>query len=96
MVTDDVARAFGLADRGRLDIGYAADVVVFDEAAVAGSAVEVRNDLPGDGSRVYSTAEGIDLVLVNGEPIVEKGEFTGARPGTVLRSGRDTVTVPIE
>jgi len=32
MVTDDVARAFGLIGRGRLDIGYAADVVVFDEA----------------------------------------------------------------
>jgi N-acyl-D-aspartate/D-glutamate deacylase len=96
MVTDDVARAFGLADRGRLDIGYAADVVVFDEAAVAGSPVEVRNDLPGNGSRLYSTAAGIDLVVVNGEPIVENGEFTGARPGTVLRSGRDTMTVPIE
>jgi hypothetical protein len=53
-----------------LEIGYAADVVIFDEAAVAGSPVEVRNDLPGNGSRLYSTAAGIDLVLVNGEPLV--------------------------
>jgi N-acyl-D-aspartate/D-glutamate deacylase len=95
MVTDDVARAFGLIGRGRLDIGYAADVVVFDEAEVAGSPVEVRGDLPGNGSRLYSAAVGIDMVLVNGEIIVEQGEFTGARPGTVLRSGRDTATVPI-
>jgi len=57
--------------------------------------VEVRSDLPGNGSSLYSAAVGIDMVLVNGEIIVEQGEFTGARPGTVLRSGRDTVTVPI-
>jgi N-acyl-D-aspartate/D-glutamate deacylase len=95
MVTDDVARAFGLTGRGRLDIGYAADLVVFDDAEVAGSPVEVRSDLPGNGSRLYSAAVGIEMVVVNGEIIVEQGEFTGARPGTVLRSGRDTVTVPI-
>jgi N-acyl-D-aspartate/D-glutamate deacylase len=95
MVTDDVARAIGLTARGRLGVGYAADIVVFDEAEVAACPVEVRGDLPGNGYRLYSAAKGIDVVLVNGEVIVEQGEFTGARPGTVLRSGRDTATVPV-
>jgi N-acyl-D-aspartate/D-glutamate deacylase len=95
MVTDDVALAFGIIGRGRLEVGYAADLVVLDEAEVGGSPVEVRSDLPGNGSRLYSVANGIDMVLVNGEVIVEQGEFTGARPGAILRSGRDTATVPI-
>jgi N-acyl-D-aspartate/D-glutamate deacylase len=95
MVTDDVARAFGLNGRGRLEAGYAADIVVFDETEIGGSPVEIRSDLPGNGSRLYSVAKGIDVVLVNGEVIVEQGEFTGARPGAILRSGHDTTTVPI-
>ena len=37
----------------------------------------------------------MDHVLVNGVEIVERAEYTGARPGVVLRSGRDTRTVPI-
>ena len=95
MVTDDVARAFGINGRGRLEAGYAADIVVFDETAIGGSPVEIRSDLPGNGSRLYSVAKGIEMVLVNGEVIVERGQFTGARPGAILRSGHDTTTVPI-
>jgi uncharacterized Zn-binding protein involved in type VI secretion len=38
-------------------------------------------------------AEGIAHVLVNGVPAVEGGEVLDARPGALLRSGRDTDTV---
>ena len=93
MVTDDAARAFGLRNRGRIEPGYAADVVVFDEKLVRSKPIETRNDLPGNGTRLFAEAEGIDWVLVNGEVIAAGGELTESRPGTVLRSGRDSETV---
>jgi N-acyl-D-aspartate/D-glutamate deacylase len=95
MITDDPARSFGLRNRGRIESGYAADVVVFDEHEVGGLPVETRADLPGGGTRLYCQAVGVDYVLVNGEVIAEQGELTGSKPGTVLRSGRDTDTVSI-
>jgi N-acyl-D-aspartate/D-glutamate deacylase len=95
LVTDDAARAFGLRGRGRLEPGFAADVVVFDKEQVGSRPTEIRADLPANGMRLYAEATGIETVLVNGQPIVEQGQLTGSQPGTVLRSGRDTETVPI-
>ncbi len=95
MITRDAARAFGLRGRGRLEPGYAADVVVFDETEVARLPAEVRADLPGNGSRLHAAAVGMEHVLVNGQVIAEHGKLTEALPGTVLRSGRDTDTVAV-
>jgi len=92
-LTDIPARLYGLRDRGRLVAGAHADVVVFDPGSIGHGAVRTRDDLPGGASRLYAEAEGIAHVLVNGTAIVSDGEFTGARPGRVLRSGRDTETV---
>jgi hypothetical protein len=38
----------------------------------------------------------MEHVLVNGTEIVTAGDFTGATPGKVLRSGADTDTVPAD
>ena len=57
--------------------------------------VVTRDDLPGGALRLYGEAEGIEHVLVNGAEIVRAGEFTDARPGRLLRSGRDTETVSV-
>jgi N-acyl-D-aspartate/D-glutamate deacylase len=51
-------------------------------------------DLPGGGKRLWSEATGVRRVMVNGVTTVVDGESTDALPGTVLRSGRDTETVP--
>jgi N-acyl-D-aspartate/D-glutamate deacylase len=94
-LTDVPARLYGLRDRGRLLPGSFADVVIFDPDRVGQLPERTRADLPGGASRLYAEAEGIEHVLVNGTEIVTAGRFTGAVPGAVLRSGRDTDTVTV-
>jgi len=95
LVTDVPARMYGLVDRGRVEPGAHADLVVLDPEALRPQPVRAVADLPAGGWRLTGGADGIDHVFVNGVEIVAGGAYTGARPGTVLRSGRDTRTVPI-
>lgn len=69
------AQILRLRDRGLLREGFAADIVVFDAAAVKDTSTFA------DPHR-YS--EGIEYVLVNGKPVVDAGKLTGALPGRVL------------
>lgn len=69
------AQRLGLADRGVLRLGLKADLAVFDPAKVRDTATF---------EKPHSYAEGVTLVIVNGQVVFEKGAMTDARPGRVL------------
>jgi N-acyl-D-aspartate/D-glutamate deacylase len=95
LLTDAPARLYGLHERGRLAEGWHADIVVFDPRTVGPGEVSTRFDLPAGAGRVYGEGVGIEHVIVNGVPCIERGHVLPARPGTLLRSGRDTTTVSV-
>ncbi|MFD9337947.1 amidohydrolase family protein [Streptomyces sp. NPDC060028] len=93
MLTDDPAQLFGLRERGRIAEGYHADLVLFDPERIEAGPATLVHDLPGDSPRLDARAIGIVSVRVNGVETIRDDEVTGAIPGIVLRSGRDTRTV---
>jgi N-acyl-D-aspartate/D-glutamate deacylase len=92
-LTEVPAKLVGLKERGLLQEGYCADIVVFDLDKVGCSDTYTRRDLPAGAGRLYADARGIEHVYVNGTRIISHNEFTGALPGKILRSGTDTTTV---
>ena len=70
------AENWKLKDRGCLDPGCYADVVVFDPATIADHATFEK-------PQVFAT--GVSDVVVNGVPVLKNGKHTGARPGRVVR-----------
>jgi N-acyl-D-aspartate/D-glutamate deacylase len=93
LITDVPARLFGLNDRGRIQAGYHADLVVFDPATIASEAATLVADLPGGTARLTAESVGVVRVLVNGVETVVDGKATGSTPGSLLRSGVATRTV---
>ncbi|WP_405746857.1 amidohydrolase family protein [Streptomyces canus] len=93
MLTDDPAQLFGLRERGRIEEGFHADLVLFDPERIAAGTATLVHDLPGDSPRLDSKAIGIRAVWVNGVEAIRDDVVSGSVPGRVLRSGRDTRTV---
>jgi N-acyl-D-aspartate/D-glutamate deacylase len=90
LMTDVPARLFGLRERGRIAVGYHADIVVFDPERIEAGPARISHDLPGNAKRLLADPRGVALVLVNGRETIVDGDPTGDLPGTLLRSGRDT------
>ena len=94
-LTDVPARHLGLRDRGQVQEGWIADLVVFDPTTIDTATPTIAHDLPGGSPRMHADSVGIVRVFVGGVVTVADGASTGARPGAVLRSGRDTDTVTV-
>ncbi len=84
-ITWDSASFYGLDDRGRLEVGYKADVNVFDFDRLTLHGPEMVYDLPAQGRRFVQRADGFTHTIVSGEVIRENGEPTRARPGKLVR-----------
>ncbi|MBL6076726.1 amidohydrolase family protein [Belnapia sp. T18] len=84
--TSETADFFGFHDRGRLAVGKKADVNVIDFAALRPHHPEMIFDLPAGGRRLVQHVDGYDMTLCSGQPIFERGEETGARPGRLVRA----------
>ena len=69
------AKRLGLKDRGTLKQGMKADIAVFDPNTVRDTATF---------ENPHSYAEGVSLVIVNGQPVFDGSKMTPARPGRVL------------
>jgi N-acyl-D-amino-acid deacylase len=85
MMTSVPARVAGLADRGRIAVGYKADLNVIDHAALRLHRPVIAYDLPAGGRRLDQTADGYVATIVSGEVIAENGVPTAARPGRLVR-----------
>ncbi|AXN42671.1 N-acyl-D-amino-acid deacylase family protein [Mycobacterium marinum] len=92
-LTSVPARVAGLGDRGRIAVGYKADLNVIDHAALRLHKPVIRYDLPAGGRRLDQTAEGYVATVVSGQVIAENGVPTAARPGKLVR-GRQSAPVP--
>jgi N-acyl-D-amino-acid deacylase len=84
-LTSTPARVAGLADRGRLAVGYKADINVIDADALRLHRPTIKADLPAGGRRLDQTADGYVATIVSGEVISENGVPTAARPGRLIR-----------
>lgn len=70
------AQTLGIEDRGRLEVGRYADVVIFDPATIADRSTFADP---------HRYAVGMRHVFVNGVQVLADGEHTGARPGRFVR-----------
>jgi N-acyl-D-aspartate/D-glutamate deacylase len=82
-MTSHTARRLGIAGVGLVEVGYNADLVVFDPETVDGPASYEQPTLPPRGVRD---------VIVSGEIALRAGRPTGTRTGRVLR--RDHAATP--
>jgi len=88
-LTSVPASVAGLADRGRIAVGYKADLNVIDADALRLHRPVVVADLPAGGRRLDQSADGYVATVVTGQVIAENGVPTDARPGTLIRGRRE-------
>ncbi|GAB5471631.1 MAG: amidohydrolase family protein [Rhodospirillales bacterium] len=91
-LTAKPAEILRLPGRGRLEPGYAADLLLFDPNRVGRGAKRRVHDLPGGAPRLTTDALGLHGLWVNGTQLVDRdGRLEEAqRPGQLLRAFSDS------
>ncbi len=92
MLSSRPAEVFGIKDRGILQVGRPADVLVIDPETVNCGRLDRAYDLPAGEDRLISEAFGMEAVIVNGTLLRQQGEDQvdpkGPLPGALLRNGK--------
>jgi N-acyl-D-amino-acid deacylase len=87
-LTGHPAQVYGLRDRGRIGVGYAADLVAFDPSRIGTTALQRVWDFPNHGDRLVAHSTGVEHVWVNGTPIRSGDrDLTDVAPGRRLKVG---------
>ena len=86
--TLDTATIYGLSDRGSIQVGKKADINIIDYDRLSIDAPKMIYDLPTDAPRLVQKPHGYKATVVSGQVVRENGEFTGVRPGVVIRGRR--------
>lgn len=87
------AQVAGFKDRGTLQVGAPADILVYDFENLTVLPDEIAHDLPGNEWRRIQRASGYRYVLVNGAVTIENDTQTGVHSGALLRHGLGPVAV---
>jgi N-acyl-D-aspartate/D-glutamate deacylase len=85
--TSDLAKFYGLGNRGLIQPGMKADINLIDFTRLKLNQPFMANDLPTGAERLMQTAEGYVATFVSGEVVQREGKETGARPGRLMRGG---------
>ncbi len=86
MMTFVPASHWGLAGRGLLREGWAADVTIFNPDTITPQLPVLAHDLPAGAPRLKQKSSGILATVVNGEVLMRNNEHTGALPGKLMRN----------
>ena len=83
-MTKEVADDWGIKDRGVIEKGRAADIVLFDINNVGISDESFVNDFPGEASRYMRHSKGYEYVIVNGSVVYNNNQYTNEKSGKVV------------
>ena len=83
-MTKEVADDWGIKDRGVIEKGRAADIVLFDINSVGISDESFVNDFPGEANRYMRYSKGYEYVIVNGSVVYQNNQYTNEKSGQVV------------
>ena len=84
-ITFEIAKFWGLQNRGLLKKGAYADITIFNPKTITPGMPELVHDLPAGAPRIKQKTDGILATIVNGKLFMSNNEHTGIFPGRLLR-----------